>query len=591
MKQINPISSKIFPSTPIIQNNQLKRTSNQNTNQNKKQSPKKTLILKIDLSKLQKQLSENSDSINTPINLGENIHNILEFDTVEELEKDNSDLYSRRNFNQKNNDYYHQRPRSLNNYNIKIDQFFDEISKKTLVLDLDETLVSVNDHKINNSFIKQYEFFYPLPNEQMGKEIYSKGYLTIRPYLFYFLNETKKIFNDIIIFTSSKYYYAKEVLKIIDKNNLISKIYSRENCTFCKNVYYKNLNILNSDLAHTIIIDNNYENFLYHRYNGLPITDFEGNPKDIELLKILPILKKLSLVNDVRKIIKIIVDPENKKIKYNFAYDLLKINKKNTIENISKLVNNSKTYKKNNLTKINCNKLRNRVSNFSINNNINNTKLENSTTTNNILTNFNPCSKYDTINYNDNDRQLTFVNMKPKTLSNKNSYSNNKKTKNNSKIYFPSSYLIQEKKKEFDKQFKSKMLNLANKLDANVSKTIQSYHYYTKSCIFNQNQINSQCNLRKLKSEKSSPEDNLTLLRNYSNFEEMEMKNTDIKKSVIDNRAININNFANTIEASSIDNGRNFSNSRNIRETFDIKKMKQNKKCYQPRNNISKFNY
>ena len=24
---------------------------------------------------------------------------------------------------------------------------------------------------------------------------------------------------------------------------------------------------------------------------------------------------------------------------------------------------------------------------------------------------------------------------------------------------------------------------------------------------------------------------------------------------------------------------------------FDIKKMKQNKKCYQPRNNISKFNY
>ena len=565
MKQINPISSNLFPLPPKNKCVRLKKNIN-NQNKIQKHNIKKTLVLKIDLNKLQKQLPQNSDSNNTLVNLNGNIHNILEFDTIEEVEKEIPDFYSQRNFKHENNNLYHRRTRSLNDYGNKITKFFDEIPQKTLVLDLDETLVSVKGHKINNSILKQYEFFYPLPNEQIDQEIYSKGYLTIRPYLFYFLNEIKKFFNDIIIFTSSKYIYAKEILKIIDKNNLFSKVYSRENLTFYKNVYYKDLNILNSDLAHTIIIDDKYENFLFHRFNGLPISDFVGNPKDIELLKILPILKKLSFVNDVRKIIKVIVDPTSKKIKYNFAYDLLKIDQKNIIENINNIVNNSKIYKKNKFTKIN--KLNNNsniqksLSTFGINNTYINSKNSIVENNNNILTNdyYSLCSKYDITNLNDNNKILTFKNLRLKTLNTKN-ISNSNIIKNKPKIYLTSSNLLEAKKKEFDNQFKPKILKSNNIVDINNSKIIKSHHNYTKSCILNMNQINSQCSLKQFKSEKISPENSLIIKKYYSNLKQMEMRDTDYKtKSLFDNCSIKIKNFSNTIDASGIDNGKNSSN-------------------------------
>ena len=360
-KNINSnLSPYNFPKNNI--NNKIrKKTEDQNQGT--------TLILKIDLCGLEKHLGlPNSKHKNNPNYFPQDkISNIVKFETVNNYKNINklseSTLLSNREnlgkkiyikpFHLDHKEISRKRGHSLNRSLPQINNILD-INENTLVLGLNETLVCVKDHKIHNTILPQYEFFYRLNDEEDNnlidddQEIYSKGYLIARPGLFYFLNEVKKYFDEIIIFTSKKYSYAKEVLKIINKKNIITKIFSIKECVYYKNGYYKDFNKLKSDLAHTIILDNCSENVLSYRENRLQISKFEGNPKDIELLKILPILQKLSKVDDVRHYIKNMVVPLNQKIKFNYTYDLLKINKKSTIIMINKIMNNYFKNKNNN---------------------------------------------------------------------------------------------------------------------------------------------------------------------------------------------------------------------------------------------------
>ena len=245
----------------------------------------------------------------------------------------------------------------------------------TLVLDLDETLVYVLDEKNDNLSLPQIPFEYYVSDEEentIEKRLKNsenetiekaKNYLIIRPGFSNFIQQVKKYFDDIIIFTSSQYSYAEEIIKIIDKNKIISKIYSRKDCSFYNEIFYKDLNKIKKDLSKTIIIDNYPECYLLQHFNGLPIPSFIGDPKDNELLKLLPILEKLSKVKDVRNYIREIVSVDGENVLFNKANELLKIkkeesNKNNNIFKITKkkivsplnkikLTNN--TWKKSNL--------------------------------------------------------------------------------------------------------------------------------------------------------------------------------------------------------------------------------------------------
>ena len=262
---------------------------------------------------------------------------------------------------------------------------FQKYTKKnnsTLVLDLDETLVYVTDFKIDNSTLKQIPFEYYIIDESEDEINQSmnnkdnqtlesaKNYLIIRPGFNKFITEVKKYFDEIFVFTSSQYYYAEEIVKIIDKNKIISKIYSRKDCSFYNEIFYKDLNKIKKDLSKTIIIDNFPEAYLLQHFNGLPIASFMGDPNDNELLKLLPILKKLSKVKDVRNYIREIVSADGESVIFNKAYELLKIKKeyknnnnnnsmmynsvngKNCQKKMEKILNNIKgnnNWKKNNL--------------------------------------------------------------------------------------------------------------------------------------------------------------------------------------------------------------------------------------------------
>ena len=238
----------------------------------------------------------------------------------------------------------------------------DNLNLATLVLDLDETLVYVTDTKNDNFELPQIPFEYYILDESKStiqkfiknNEIKNfrkaKSFVTIRPGLSKFLTYAKQYFYDIIIFTSSQYSYAEEIIKIIDKDKLISKIYSRKDCSFYNDVFYKDLNKIKKDLSQTVIIDNYPECYLLQHFNGLPIPSFTGNKNDNELLKLMPILEKLSKVKDVRNYIRQIVDNNGEKILFNKAYEILKIkmeekNKINLNNDFfkNKIINNKKT--------------------------------------------------------------------------------------------------------------------------------------------------------------------------------------------------------------------------------------------------------
>ena len=207
-------------------------------------------------------------------------------------------------------------------------------NKKTLVLDLDETLV----HSSTES---------PFPNRKnivlnlKIKNLDYKIYAIVRPYLDFFLKEMSYYYN-LYIFTASMSQYSKALLDIIDKNKLIIKTFSREYCQYKFGIYFKDLSIFNVDYKDIIIIDNNPASYALNKSNGIPIQTWIDDPNDNELIKLIPLLKYLANVDDVRPIIKKIVNNSN--INLSSFNSLLNNNNKQNLKINNEMSLNSKIY-------------------------------------------------------------------------------------------------------------------------------------------------------------------------------------------------------------------------------------------------------
>ena len=359
--------------------------------------------LKINLDKIQQQFQKRKSYFSQHNSQNNSVEDIIinnsfeenSDDSVIELEKEITPVLKYNSNKNINSSIY----RNISN---RKNSMIKNKIKSTLVLDLDETLVYVTDMKNDDLPIMQIPFEYYVYDDS---ELYIKknmkiqdyqnmekatNYLIIRPGFNKFISEVKKYFDEIFIFTSSQYSYAEEIVKIIDKNKYISKIYSRKDCSFYNDVFYKDLNKIKKDLSNTIIIDNFPESYLLQHFNGLPIPSFMGDPNDNELIKLLPILEKLSKVKDVRNYIREIVNPEGVSILFNKAYELLKIKKeeknmnkksisliknKNGIKRYGNILSNVKinnTWKKSNLK---ISELIDKSNNQTIDNDSNNEKI------------------------------------------------------------------------------------------------------------------------------------------------------------------------------------------------------------------------
>lgn len=162
---------------------------------------------------------------------------------------------------------------------------------KTLVLDLDETLVhSSLEHTSSSDFSFEVHF-----NNQ-EHTIHVKQ----RPHLHEFMHSVAEHF-EVVVFTASQKVYAEKLLNVIDpKRNLIKHRIYRESCVIVDGNYLKDLTVLGRDLRNTFIVDNSPQAFGFQPNNGIPIESWYDDESDTELLKLLPFLHSLADVDDVR---------------------------------------------------------------------------------------------------------------------------------------------------------------------------------------------------------------------------------------------------------------------------------------------------
>ena len=251
-----------------------------------------------------------------------------------------------------------------------------QLTKKTLILDLDETLV----HSSMNPFPDKVNIIMDINVEGKNYTIYA----IVRPFVDEFLYEMSQYY-DIIIFTASIGEYSNPLLQMIDKNKVVKEILNREYCQFSEGFYIKNLSIIKRNIKDLIIVDNNPISYIFNKENGIPILTWIDNPNDCELIKLMPILRFLSKVNDVRPFINLIVKKNDGQLDFNKIEKLLNnsnIKKNNLIDiqnvrlNYISKINLNESNNNNYVDKIHLsnkkNKFKKKVINININDKINN---------------------------------------------------------------------------------------------------------------------------------------------------------------------------------------------------------------------------
>ena len=234
--------------------------------------------------------------------------------------------------------------------------------KKTLVLDLDETLV-------HSSFVP-FEKNDLILNVNFDGVFYNI-YVLVRPGVEQFIKEMGKYF-EIVTFTASIENYASPLLDILDKEKNIQYRLFRDHCNFVNGIFIKDLKKLNRNLKDLIIVDNSPMAYAFDVDNGLPILSWFENKDDRELIYIQPILKFLANVDDVRKYIKKFL--RNNCINYQIAKSIIK----QYIEN-----NKNKKEETNNDIKVNNNEIEeekgenNKNQSFGLDKRKNNNKIKN----------------------------------------------------------------------------------------------------------------------------------------------------------------------------------------------------------------------
>ena len=211
--------------------------------------------------------------------------------------------------------------------------------KKTLVLDLDETLV-------HSGFIP---FDYPsdvIIKIELDNEIHDIHVL-VRPGVKEFLEKMAKKF-ELVIFTASLSKYADPLLDIIDKQGFCPFRLFREHCTLINTSFVKDLKRLGRDLKDIIIVDNSPISYALNPDNGLPILSWFDDKDDRELYHLTPILEFLADVPDVREYIKkIVVDNEIAYSKASYIINVYNLMIKNKIKEQDKTEKERKDKEKN----------------------------------------------------------------------------------------------------------------------------------------------------------------------------------------------------------------------------------------------------
>eukprot|EP01053_Blabericola_migrator_P004513 Blabericola_migrator_1__4512@NODE_2404_length_2816_cov_136_219716_g1507_i0_p2_GENE_NODE_2404_length_2816_cov_136_219716_g1507_i0NODE_2404_length_2816_cov_136_219716_g1507_i0_p2_ORF_typecomplete_len348_score22_07NIF/PF03031_18/1_1e49_NODE_2404_length_2816_cov_136_219716_g1507_i012292272 len=169
-----------------------------------------------------------------------------------------------------------------------------ERGKKTLVLDLDETLV-------HSSFqpVALAAFVIPVEIESLTYEIY----VAKRPGVDEFLSFCTELY-EVVIFTASVGKYAGPLLDKIDPEKRCPWRLYRDACLLWQGNYIKDLSKLGRDLKDVLIVDNSPASSILQPDNAIPIRSWFDDQSDRELYELMPILRALSRVDDIQAVMR-----------------------------------------------------------------------------------------------------------------------------------------------------------------------------------------------------------------------------------------------------------------------------------------------
>lgn len=166
--------------------------------------------------------------------------------------------------------------------------------KKTLILDLDETLVHSSLEPGGGP--KGSDFSFDVRFNNLDHVIFVRK----RPHLASFMALAASLF-EVVVFTASQKVYAEKLLNIIDpERKLIKHRIFRDSCVIIEGNYLKDLTCLGRDMRTTFIVDNSPQAFGFQPDNGIPIESWYDDERDNELMKLWPFLRDLASVEDVR---------------------------------------------------------------------------------------------------------------------------------------------------------------------------------------------------------------------------------------------------------------------------------------------------
>ncbi|CAG9326573.1 unnamed protein product [Blepharisma stoltei] len=166
-------------------------------------------------------------------------------------------------------------------------------NKKTLIFDMDETLIHCEESKWIET---DAQITITLPTGEKA----NSG-INIRPYAVECLREASKLF-EVIVFTAAERYYANAVLDILDpRHEFIHHRLYRESCICVDGIMVKDLRIfLDRKIQDIAIVDNSVYSFAFQLDNGIPIISWTNRKEDKELLNLIDYLKQLSEADDIR---------------------------------------------------------------------------------------------------------------------------------------------------------------------------------------------------------------------------------------------------------------------------------------------------
>ncbi|GLJ15209.1 hypothetical protein SUGI_0248610 [Cryptomeria japonica] len=261
---------------------------------------------KYDIESLEFLNKPDNSPISTPINYDAPDNETLDYKKIESISKMlNYDMNSTI-----------QNTRPLNTLPLPL----NEKKKKTVVLDLDNTLVHASFTPI-----PQYDFLITVPG--MGESDDTLTYhVQKRPGVDLLLQRLSEYKYEIIVFTSAEETYADAILNKLEMDNNITiefRLY-KDSCTIMeiqskedddenegkgnvkeqKVVMVKDLARLGRDLKNVIIVDDDPAGYTFQPENAVSLKAFKGDLTDRELWKVMDLCRVAVTCGDVREAIR-----------------------------------------------------------------------------------------------------------------------------------------------------------------------------------------------------------------------------------------------------------------------------------------------